>query len=565
MYMETKTCQNCKKEFLIDADNQAFCDKIKVPYPTWCPVCRMTRRLIAQNTWNVNFVECVKCKTKTMSMYRSDAKLKFYCQKCWWADDWDGTEYGVEYDPKRPFFEQWKELQLKTPQVVLDSAYLTIFNSEYTNYTAYSKNCFMVFWADYCEDVYHSSILNNIKDSSDLLHSFNCELSYESVGLGDCNKTYFSDTCVNCVDVWFSRNCYGCMNCVGCVNLRGQSYMIFNQKYSREEYFEKLKEMRLDTRVGIGKIKKQAEEFCDKFPVRENTGSTLNYNCDGEYIFRSKNTKDSYMCTDSQDVRFCQFLSVESTKDSYDYSGWGANSSLMYESSISGDGCNNVKFTFHGYPDIYNVEYSMWCVGGKNNFGCANLKRKQYAILNKVYDKETYEKLVAQIKQDMMDNPYIDNKGRVYKYGEFFPPEFSLFPYNDSNAMKFLPKTKEQALIEGYAWKDKVENTYTPTLLGQDLPQTIKEVTEDITNKIISCVECDRAYKIANGEYTILTKLNLPIPDICPKCREAKRFTKINKPIFRDTQCAKCNTKIQTAHNEGKIIYCTKCYQQEFV
>ena len=50
---------------------------------------------------------------------------------------------------------------------------------------------------------------------------------------------------------------YGCRNCsnsVGCVNLINQEYSIFNQRYIKEEYFEKLKELKLNTASGIAKM-----------------------------------------------------------------------------------------------------------------------------------------------------------------------------------------------------------------------------------------------------------------------------------------------------------------------
>ncbi|MDI6602741.1 MAG: hypothetical protein QME57_01295 [Patescibacteria group bacterium] len=42
MNQEKCTCQNCKKEFVIEPEDFAFYEKIKVPPPTWCPECRLT-------------------------------------------------------------------------------------------------------------------------------------------------------------------------------------------------------------------------------------------------------------------------------------------------------------------------------------------------------------------------------------------------------------------------------------------------------------------------------------------------------------------------------------------
>jgi hypothetical protein len=500
-------------------------------------------------------------------MYSPENPATVYCEPCWWADDWDGTEYGMDYDPSRPFLTQWRELQLKTPNMSRDVAYLTLKNCDYSNAMGYSKNCYLTFWADYCEEVYYSSLLNELKDSSDCLRMYRSELCYESVGLGRCNRTIFSDSCDDCSDVWFSRNCYGCINCVGCVNMRGASYCIFNQKYSKEDYFEKLKELNLDTREGLENMLEKISEINKKFPYREYTGNPQNFNVSGDYVYESKNAKDCYMCSGIEEGKFCQFISVPTAKDCYDYSGWGNTASQIYECTAVGEGVNNMKFCYECFANGLNAEYCGWCIGAKDNFGCCNLKRRQYVILNKVYDKETYTKLVAQIKEDMINNPYIDSVGRSYSYGEFFPPEFSLFPYNDANGNRFSPKTKYEALNEGFIWKDKVENKHSSTIQGVDLPQTIEQTNENILNEIIACQKCTRGYKIVAGEFNILKKLNLPLPSQCPKCREDRRFGLTNKPTFRDANCDKCGKEIRTAHTKesGRVIYCEKCYQQEVI
>jgi hypothetical protein len=46
---ENRTCQNCKKDFTIEPDDFSFYEKIKVPAPTFCPYCRMMRRMVFGN------------------------------------------------------------------------------------------------------------------------------------------------------------------------------------------------------------------------------------------------------------------------------------------------------------------------------------------------------------------------------------------------------------------------------------------------------------------------------------------------------------------------------------
>lgn len=563
--METRNCQNCKKTFEIEPDDFSFYEKIKVPPPTWCPLCRMNRRLAFGNAWNVYFRNCNKCDKRVLTMYRPDNTVKVFCDPCWWADTWDGTEYAMEYDPNRNFLEQWRELRDKTPHFAKDALYTTLKNCDYTNSIAFSKDCYLTFWADYCENAYYSSILNTVKDSVDVSRAYKSELCYESMGIGMSNKLFFCDTCDDCVDVWFSRNCYGCINCVGCVNLRGQSYMIFNQKYSKEEYFEKIKEFKLDTREGLEAMQLKANEFWATLPYREYTGNPQNLNVSGDYIFESKNATSCYMCVGVEDSKYCQFVSVPKASNSMDYYGWGNSATLIYETAISGEDIQSIKFSYGIFATGMDTEYSGWCIGSKNNFGCANLKRKQYCILNKQYSKEEYFELREKIIKDMNEHPYTDAKGRTYAYGEFFPPEFSIFPYNDSNASRFIEKTKDEALAEGYNWQDVTENVYQATIRGNELPQTIQETTEAVLNEIIGCETCGKGYKIAHGEFLLYKKLNLPVPSKCSRCREKRRFNLVNKPVFFGSQCAKCNKAITTMHNPktGKIIYCTDCYQQE--
>lgn len=551
---------------MIEKEDFNFYEKMKVPPPTWCPECRLVRRWSFSNTWSLYWRDCDLCKSRTMSMYSPKQKIKVYCPECWWGDSWDGTEYGMDYDPGRPFFEQFKELFDKTPHVALETLYTSLVNSNYSNALAWSKNCYQIFWADYCESVYYSSILNNLKWSSDCIRGFSSELCYESIGFSRNYRTFFSNECDNCIDVWFSRNCYNCLYCIGCVNLRGEKNCIFNIKYSKEEYERKLKEFGFDSWQNLNQFKKQAYAFWLTKPYREYDGHSLNLNVTGEHIYNSKNSKECYIVNGVDNCKWTQLISVSPAKDCFDYSGWGNNATLVYESVQTGENINNVKFTFYGTPDLVNLEYCAWNTAGKNNFGCANLKRRSYCILNKQYSKEDYEKLKTQIIEDMKKNSYVDKKGRKFSYGEFFPLEISAFPYNKSTAMRFFPKTKESALSEGYDWSDEENPLPSSTIKASELPDKIAETSESILQKIIECAACQRSYRIVKGELNLLNKMNLPIPHECPKCREDKRFSQMTKPGMHHRTCGKCKANIYTpyAPEDPRIVYCVKCYQQEF-
>jgi hypothetical protein len=560
-------CQNCKKDFTLEPDDFSFYEKISVPPPTLCPECRAIRRFSFQNTWNLFWRKCDKCGDKTLSIYTPEQKMKIYCQPCWWKDDWDGTEFAMDYDKSRPFLEQVKDLIKKTPYSALTSLYTSNKNCNYANALAWCKDCFMVYWADFCDTVYYSTLLNTLKFSSDCIRGYFSELCYESIGFSRCYRTFFSEECDDCIDVWFSKNCYNCTNCIRCMNLRGESNCIFNIKYGKEEYLEKVKELNLDSWKSLNELKIKSKEFWLTKPVRDFHTHSLSVNVSGDYVYESKNSKEMYISNGAEDCKYCQFITVKPARECRDYSGWGNNAELIYEATVVGENSSKVYFAVECWPDCLNLQYCIWNIAGKNNFGCVNLKRKKYCILNKEYGKEEFEKLKEIIIEDMKVNPYIDKVGSKYFYGEFFPPEFSCFPYNKSNAMRFFPNTKEGTLSLGYEWSEIENPNHTTTILSKNLPDNIKDTDDSILNEIIECRECNRAYKIVEGELNLLRKMGLPIPHECPKCRENNRFSMMDPIKLYKRNCMKCGKEINTPYSKDRpeVVYCDKCYQQEFI
>ena len=101
--------------------------------------------------------------------------------------------------------------------------------------------------------------------------------------------------------------------------------------------------------------------------------------------------------------------------------------------------------------------------------------------------KEQYEELVPKIIKQMNSMPYIDSKGRSYKYGEFFPSELSPFCYNETIAQEYFPLTKEEVLKQGYRWKEPEARNYQIDIKTKDIPNDIKGVKKEIIGKVIEC------------------------------------------------------------------------------
>src|SRR3989344_2681210 len=178
---EKKICQNCHKDFIIEPEDFKFYQKISVPPPTWCPECRMVRRMNFRNERTLYNRKCDLCKKEIISMYDKNHIAPVYCYDCWHSDKWNPMDYGNEYDLKITFFEQIKNLVQKVPCLALEG----------------QKNSRVKF-------------LQN---------------SYE------------------CLDSYFLYDCVNCQNCFMSSNLRHQKYVFRNKKLAKEEYEQKMREI----------------------------------------------------------------------------------------------------------------------------------------------------------------------------------------------------------------------------------------------------------------------------------------------------------------------------------
>jgi hypothetical protein len=509
MESETKTCQNCKTNFVIGPEDFDFYRKIDVPAPTFCPQCRMQRRFAFRNQRKLFKRKCSHSGKEIFSMHNDRVLFPVYEREVWFSDVWDPMDYGIDFDFSRPFFEQFRELSNTVPRPA--RSIVRLENSDYSNNATDLKNCYLVFNSNHCEDCMYGINNNDSKACIDCLYIFDCENCYQSVFLDHCNKVNYSLSCHDSFNLWFSKNCNGCHDCFGCVNLRNKSYCIWNEQYSREEYEKNLQSMRVNEYEQREILRKKAQDFWQTFPVKY-TEMLKSYNSTGGYIYNSENVRDSYLVSGGKDLRHCQFLSVPTSSDSYDVAIWGNNVQESYESFVVGGGVSRVKFSLYSYENVHDLEYCDSCHQSSYLFGCVGLRHKQYCIFNKQYTQQEYEELVPKIRKHMNDMVYKDSMGNVYSYGEFFPAEFSSVPYNISLAQEFFPQNEQQVKERGYLWESETIPPYTVTQKAKELPNTIAEVTDDILQDVIASEESNKVYRITNAELSFYRNFNIPLP-----------------------------------------------------
>jgi hypothetical protein len=565
MNTEIKTCQNCSAGFAIEPEDFDYYKKLQVPSPTFCPDCRLQRRLAFLNVSHLYHRMCGLCHNDVISVYRADLPYKVYCQTCWWSDQWDPLEYGRDYDFSRSFFEQFKELWRSVPLLGL-SVDTTNVNSPYINLAGHVKNSYLIFHADFNEDALYGYYLiknKNVVDCSLIIQS---EFCYDSMHAFKCNGCAgLRSQVTESLDCAFLKDCDNCQNCFGSANLKNKKYYIFNKPYTKEEYFKELERWDLGSYARYQEAKRRAEENWATLPPRP-TFMDFSVNCTGNNIFESKNVKDSFEVLDSQDCRFIMMMYAGPVRDCYDTTSWGNNATLCYEGCNVGENASNLRFCQEGGLDALDCEYSKLGYGGLHQFGCVSMKKTPYCILNKRYSESDYKALRARIIEQMNTLPFTDSVGNAYVYGEFFPIELSPFPYNVTLANDFFPLAEDAAEARGLVWRADEAPKHAITMPPSALPDHIKDVDEKILQEVVGCTQCNKGFKIAPAELQFLKGRNFPLPRECPFCRieEKVHLWAARRKIF-DRTCDQCGVVFSTCYSEAVApkILCKECWQNQ--
>ncbi|MBI1957061.1 MAG: hypothetical protein HYS44_01215 [Candidatus Niyogibacteria bacterium] len=563
---ETKTCQNCKASFVIEPEDFEFYEKIKVPPPTFCPSCRFERRLAWINLFFLYKRPCDLCKKNVMSVYAPDAPYTVYCPKCWWSDKWDSFQYAKEYDSSRPFLEQWNELFHVVPLLGLSIDTTTLENSPYTNDAGNLKNCYFIFHANYDEDCAYGFYLLNSKSLLDSSACMQTEQLYDSMHAWKCSRCIgLRSYVIESLNSYFLKDCVNCQDCFACASMKNKKYCIKNTQLTKKEYERERARYDLGSYTAYKKAEAEAEAFWATQTPKAEFGDR-NVNCRGVHIYDSRNVKDSFQVNQTEDSRYIQMIDPVKNSELYDATGWGDGLSLSYETSTAGTQASEIKFSQECGIGCMDLEYCKIVTESNHCFGCVGMKKGEYSVLNKRYPKEEYEKLVLKIKDDMNKNPYRDAKGRLYRYGEFFPIELSPHGYNETLAQNFFPLSKNDIEAQGYRWREEEKREYATTVKAEALPDHIKDAPDSVLKEVIECAACGKGFKVIPMELAFLREMNVPLPRECPQCRIREKFQLWMKNMEQHERvCSRCGKKFLSKYTEKEVasVLCGRCYNAE--
>ncbi|MBI4836565.1 MAG: hypothetical protein HY817_04880 [Candidatus Abawacabacteria bacterium] len=463
-----------------------------------------------------------------ISVYHEKAICPVYSHEEWYADDWESPSLAI--DLNKSFFAQFRKLQQIAPVVGLLSSMQE--NAEYCQDSEGLKNCYLVFDALNCQDVYYSARIYNSRDCVDVYWVMDSELLYDCVYMFNCYNARYSFNCHNVSDSAFLFNCRNVKHAFMCSGLRNKEYCIYNKQVTKEEYEAFVKEIKWSDYQTIVELKKKF--ISEVIPTSVIPPAFLD-NCDnveGNYLKNTANALNAFESFDLKDI-----YNVFQCAKGHDIAGaYMCNDRVekCFQCVATGIAVYEVRNCAFVWHSSY-MEYCYLCLNCQNCFGCIGLRNKQYHIFNKPYPKEEYEKRVTELKEKMKERG---------EYDQFFPLEMSPFPYEDTIASDLFDNKDNAVFAAEYVH------------IGQSI--TVDPAAVQI------CTVSGKSFRYITQELQFYTKHAIPLPRISPALRYRARMQIMDTSFLPQTITLDNGQEVATyfAHPQQKKIVSKEDYEK---
>lgn len=555
---EWRACRFSGEKFYVRPEDVEYYKSKKVPLPTLSPKELVRRKLAHIPLFHLFKVKSALTGKEIISDFPPGTAYKIYEHEIWFGEGWDPLEFGAQYDPQRPFFDQYHEFQLRVPRrsLYIDT---TSSGSDYTNQSSYLKNCYLVFDSYQAQDSLYSNILINCRECVDGFTLTNCEQCYdcfESQNLYWCRSVEYSK---NCIESSFLYDCRDCSYCFMSANLRHKKHYFFNKPLMKEEYEKEIKKLNPGSRNAIADLRKKFADMKERAIYKENHNERSAGSI-GDYLKGCKNCRACFYMIECEDMTYS--LGGLKNKDCFSLTG-GVGTANSYDSS-GGNENYNILFSL-GCSFSRDIEYCDALENCHDCFGCIGLKNKSFCIFNRQYVEEEYRNTVDEIKARMLE---------AGEYGEFFPPSTAPIPYNICIGASYRGYDDiETARAYGY----RIENiplsiqqaAGTNAVDAATLPDDIKDIDDSILEKILLDKPHNKQFRIIKQELEFYRRHSIPIPTEHPSIRlenARKKFGSILLELY-ERPCMKCGKTMRSSYSPDRpeTVYCESCYNSEVV
>lgn len=518
--------------------------------------------------------ECSSTGKSIVALYPEEYEGKVYSPDLRRSDSRNPLEYGKDYIPWQ-FYADLKDLFKQAP-------FLNMFafnneNSDYTNGSEGNKNCYMIFASDHNEDCCYSYSIFECKNVIDAYGCKNCENSYQVIDAINSMKIMYSQRVEDSFNIAFSHNIKNCKNIFLSTDLKDKEYYYMNQFVGKQKWENEIapmiKSIFKDNTIAI--YQNKLEEI-KAGSIVQNMNIINSEKSIGDLINNSKNAIYSFQIHNAEDIKWV--INANNCKDIMGGYSVVDGSQKVYEWVSCGANYSTATVR-NAWTPVKNAYFSNFTMNTQHMFGVVSCRNREYCILNKQYTKEDREQTAKKIAKELQEQG---------KRWEFFDPDFSPFPYNDTVAMEYYPVKPEQLTIlepEKFIsdaildlwWKEKIKikwrtkdneiniPTGITTIQGSELAWDIETIKDDITHKAIICETSGRPFRISAPELDFYRKNGLSIPSKHPDIRHTER---LQQRPWRDLYirtCDKCGEKMISVYKQDTPykVYCQICYNKE--
>jgi hypothetical protein len=542
--MQERNCKITGQAFGLSPEEVEAYQKFDLPMPTVCPQERVRRKLAFCNDGQFFWRKCDATGKKIYSAFPEQTGFPVVSADYWRSSQWDAMSYGMDFNFRRSFFEQYQELWQKVPRpahVIEDvSASIACHHSWQV------KSSFMVFDAKRSSNCYYCVGAWDSEKCVDCYCVSSCASCYECVHCVNSKNMRFAECCIECEDCWFMSYCTKCKHCLFCTGLEGKEYHLFNQPVTEQEYAAALRDWSFSARQKLEVAKETFDEFLSDKPI-PHLFSDHEENNSGNYLLNCRSAVESFECSDCRNVIQCSALT--DAEDCLEGLGFGGKLSQSAQFVSVGRGARNVVNCIECWDKVDGLTYCSFCRNSANLFACVGLSGKEYCILNCQYTKSGYaaqrEKIVAHLKMRGV-------------WGKFFPAAFSGVAYNHSAANSYMPLARIPAQMMGFTWDDS-EEYVTPSLLRSggdqtpgdyfsDMPATLAALDDEmVKNSVFICEFSGRPYRFTKEEVTMYRKFGVAPPVRAFEQRHRERVLRLSpRSMFKRKPGA-----------DGGEIYCS--------
>lgn len=185
-------------------------------------------------------------------------------------------------------------------------------------------------------------------------------------------------------DSWYSVQCRNGKYLFGCVNLRNQSYCIFNRQVAPQQYEQQITKYKTWPSEKVLAI---VDDLKRRYPLTQTNEANNENTTYGNYMYHNKNCYLLFDASNNSDSGY--LYDTIGHKTCYDAT-YSSDNELCYQIVDSGR-CFNANYVVYS-ANCINSSYIFDCFDVKDSLGAVNIDHKQYLLLNRQLTKEQYEK-----------------------------------------------------------------------------------------------------------------------------------------------------------------------------